>query len=101
MWIVMTSSARMPSSVRARYRNVALVKLDQHATARNLMPRKISTKDKSVLQVIHYGHFHVGSTDRAAYQRMVIEAQRRARQLNNTACVGDADQLLMTWGGSA
>ena len=37
-WIVMTSSAKMPSSCRGKYRNVALVKLTPEYAEKMLRP---------------------------------------------------------------
>jgi len=99
MWIVMTSSANMPSSCRGRYRNVAVVQLTQEATARNLLPSRIDARDKRIVRIAHLGHHSVGSTDRCAYAQAVKRAEAMAYERNNRAEVLPTD--LMSWGGSA
>ena len=47
------------------------------------------------------GKHNVGSTARAAYQRNLAEAERRADMLNNAPTVEAGDELLASWGGSA
>jgi hypothetical protein len=101
MWIVMTSSAHMPNSCRGRYRNVALVKLNQHYTAHGIRPAMISGRARGVLQISDMGHHSVGKTERCGYNRALAEANRRAFELNNTPTVEAGDALLMSWGGSA
>jgi hypothetical protein len=51
--------------------------------------------------VIDLGHHNVGSTPRAAYQRALAEAERRAEALNNAPTVEAGDELLASWCGSA
>src|SRR4249920_3537810 len=99
MWIVMTSCAAMPSSCKGTYRRVAIVQLTQKYTARNLRPKMISARARGVVRLMDLGHHNVGKTPRAAYQRTLAEAEKRAYQLNNTA-PADAGEL-MSWGGSA
>jgi len=101
MWIVMVSSAHMPNSCWGRYGNVALVQLNQEYTARGLWPKMISSRARGVLRVIHMGKHHVGSTERCAFNRIVLRAEKRADELNNTPTVEAGDTLLMSWGGSA
>ena len=100
MWIVMTSAACMPQSCKGRYRNVALVQLNQHYTAHDLCPAMISERARGVLRVIRMGHHSVGKTVRCAYARALVEAERRAAELNNAAPT-EVDALLFTWGESA
>lgn len=97
MWVVMTSAAHMPQSCKGRYRNVALVLLDQYHTARNLRPAMISERAKGVLRVEHFGHHNVGKTDKCAYARALERAERIAFERNNAPTVPDYS----TWGGSA
>jgi len=101
MWIVMTSCAKMPSSCWGRYRNVALVQLDQYYTAHGLEPAYISTHARGVLRVRHLGHFNDGKTARCAYARAVMRAQQMADDINNSPTVEAGDAILMSWGGSA
>ena len=98
MWIVMTSAAHMPSSCSGQYKNVALVQLNQHYTARNMVPKMISERARGVLRVRHYGHHNVGKTARSAFYRVLAEAERHAAELNNAAPV---EHAFMSWGGSA
>lgn len=100
MWTVLTSSAKMPQSCRGRYRNVALVKLTQEYTAKGLLPAMISERARGVLRIIRMGHYHVGETERGAYQKALTEANDRAHRLNNTHPEAIAGEI-MTWGGSA
>jgi len=98
MWIVMTSCAKMPSSCWGIYRNVALVKVCQHFAAWNIKPAMLSKRARGVLELRHMGAFHVGKTERCAYQRALASARERAQLLNNANPV---DQSFMTFGGSA
>jgi hypothetical protein len=107
MWIVMTSSAKMPNSCWGQYRNVALVHINQEYTANAKMPKLISERARGVVclstmrsAVLHMGHFHCGRTLRSAYHRALTEAQRRANVLNNLAPQAQAAEIV-TWGGSA
>ena len=101
MWIVMTSSAKMPVSVKHPYVNVALVKLNQHYTARNLRPKMISERARGVLQVRHLGHHPTGKTEKCGFRRAKADAERLAFELNNAPTVGVHDEILASWGGSA
>ena len=99
MHIVMTSSAKMPSIVRARYRNVAIVQLNQEYTAKNLRPKMISDRAVGVLRVHHLGHFHVGKTERGAYQQALARATETAMRMNAAGDV--AEGLLLVTGACA
>lgn len=100
MWIVMTSAAQMPQNCWGRYRNVALVKLDQRFTALDLRPAMISARARGVLRVRHLGHFHDGRTTRCACSQAVARAEALAVELNNAEPIAEA-ATLATWGGSA
>lgn len=100
MWIVMTSSAHMPSSCKGRYRKVALVQLNQHYTANNLRPKMISSHARGVLRVGQTGNYSVGKTARCAYQRALVAAEQRAIELNSMGEYVD-NSALASWGGSA
>lgn len=99
-WIVMTSAAKMPLTVKARYRNVALVRLTQEYTAKGLTPAMISRRARGVLDVVPMGRHHVGKTPRCAYAQTLTVAQERAERLNNLAPLAWPGEL-WTWGGSA
>jgi predicted carbohydrate-binding protein with CBM5 and CBM33 domain len=101
MWIVMTSSAKMPSSCWGRYLNVALVQLNQHYAAHGLIPAMISENARGVLRIRHLGHHNSGSTDRCAAARVIARAEQMAQDLNNAPTVEAGDSILMSWGGSA
>lgn len=95
MHIVMTSSAKMPSSVRAPYVNVAVVQLNQHYTARNLRPKMISERAVGVLRVIHLGHYPAnGKTERSGYRQALKRAKDLAARLNNVRDVAEGDLLI-------
>lgn len=81
-WIVMTSTARMPTSVKAPYRNVALVKLTPEYASTGVRPLMISTHARGVLAVEHQGYYHVGRTGRGAFQQALAAAERVAAARN-------------------
>jgi len=81
-WIVMTSRARMPNSVQARYNNIALVKITEEYAATNQRPKMISTRAQGVEIVRHLGHWHVGKTSRSAFQKAMAAAEAQAIELN-------------------
>jgi len=100
MHVVMTSSAKMPSSVRAAYVNVAVVQLNQEYTANNWRPKMISERARGVLRVIRLGHYPAaGKTDRSGYQQAMKRANELALQLNSVRDVAEGDLLIST--GSA
>jgi len=79
-FIVMTSSANMPSRCWGIYRNVAVVKLEAGFQGR---PAMISSRAIGVEEIVHfYGPCNVGKTSRCAYQRMLAAAQQEADKLN-------------------
>lgn len=96
MCIVMTSSAKMPSSVRARYVNVAVVQLNQYYTAHGLRPKMISERAIGVLRVVHLGHYPAnGTTERSGYQKAMKRAHEMARAMNGNREIA-AGELLVT-----
>jgi hypothetical protein len=101
MWIVMTSSAKMPNSCWGRYRNIAIVEVGYYDYNRGSRPAMISTRARNVLRVRNLGHHNVGKTERCAYRRALADAERLAYQLNNTPTVEAGEDILMSWGGSA
>lgn len=80
-YIVMTSSAKMPSKVRAPYRNVAVVETDGVH-----MPKYINPRHKTVVRIVarwerqHCGHRPRGNT---AFERAYREACALAVTLNS------------------
>jgi hypothetical protein len=82
MWIVMTSSAAMPSSCMGTYRRVAIVKLCMDYAIAGLEPKMISARARGVEAIRDYGHQNVGKTERCAYRRALAEATAEASRRN-------------------
>jgi hypothetical protein len=78
----MTSSAKMPTSVRSPYRNVALVRLTPKYAAGGELPKMLSARARGVEAIEHLGHHYVGKTARAAYQTTLAYALAVARSRN-------------------
>jgi len=80
-FLVMTSSAKMPPSVRARYRNVAVVETDG-----TKYPAMISTHARGLVRIVSYsGKLNVGKGIRSAYALALAEAEATAERLNGEA----------------
>ena len=77
-WVVMTSTAKMPSSCWGRYRNIILVKVEDPENP----PPRADRRIKAILQMHHLGPYHVGLTDRDAYTKAYRSAVERAAKLN-------------------
>ena len=72
MFIVKTSSAKMPRSVKSQYRKVALIELEEGFTDCAM----ISTRARGVKRIVReWGPCHVGKTKKSAYQIALGEAQ--------------------------
>ena len=82
MWIVMSKSAKMPNTVKARYRRVAVVQIDEQHAADGREPKMISLRARGVLSIHDLGHHHVGTTKRGGWQRAMAEAHEMAAKLN-------------------
>ena len=77
-FLVMTSSAKMPSSVKAHYRNVAVVETDQ-----TKYPAMISEHARGLVRIVSYrGKLNVGKCVRSAYALALAEAETMAERLN-------------------
>ena len=100
MHVVMTSSAQMPSKVRAPYRNVAVVQLTQEFTSHNWRPKMISTRAKGVLRLYHLGHHFVGKTEKCAYRKALARADDMAYRMNNVRDMATIQDIIGA-GGSA
>ena len=87
-FIVMTASARMPSSCWGHYRRVAVIEMDDDWLAVQRMrdviegrrprrgPAMISERARGVVRIVAtWERRHVGSTERCAYIRAIGEAQ--------------------------
>jgi hypothetical protein len=91
----MTSSAKMPNSVRSPYRNVAVVQLNQEYTAKGTIPKMISTRARGVLRVLPMGRFPAnGKTMKSGYQQALAAARQRAYDLCNIGDVADGELLI-------
>lgn len=107
MWLVMTSSAKMPGTCWGQYRRVALVNVPYWLANQGWRPAMISDRSRGIVTphgmrsgIIDMGHHNVGKNIRSAYARTVAAAEARAQRLNNTAPEAVPSEI-MTWGGSA
>ena len=79
-YIVISSSAKMPSSCRGRYRRVGVVELEPGVEG---PPTMLSSRSRQVKRVVEtWERLNVGTTERCAYQRALREADALAHQLN-------------------
>ena len=80
MYIVMTSSEKMPAKCWGQYRRVAVVKL---ALGTHAMPKMISDRARGVAEICReWRKLSVGKTQRCAYRRALADAERIATELN-------------------
>jgi len=80
----MTATAKMPASCWGSYRRVAVIELTPDAAAAGLLPGLISDRPKTVCRIVRtWEKLHVGSTDRCAYSRALVEAEALATSLNS------------------
>lgn len=80
-YIIMTSAAKMPSSCWGRYRNVAICQV-----AAGARPAMITAHARGMIRIVAYwGRLHVGTTERAAYQRVLASATARCAELNRAS----------------
>jgi hypothetical protein len=100
MYVVVTAAAKMPSSVRAPYRRVAVVELNQHYTSHNLRPAMISHRARGVVRVVRtWERLHARGSN-TAYARALKEAEALAWQLCNVRDMATAEDIIGA-GGSA
>lgn len=88
--IVMTAPAKMPSSVKARYRRVAVVKLDPAWAAEHPgeTPKRICERARGVKEIVKtWERLLVWQTEGCAYQRALAEAYDLAHEINSAALV--------------
>ena len=79
-YIVMTSTAQMPSSVRSPYRRVAVVETDLPEGAE---PKMISERARGVIRIVEtWERQFVGATEKCAYQRALSEAEALVEKLS-------------------
>jgi hypothetical protein len=76
-FIVMTASAKMPSSVRAPYKKVAVVEVEK-----GVVPKMISERAKGVVRIVHLADKLHARGVNTAYTRAVAEANELAASLN-------------------
>ena len=77
-FIVMTSSASMPASVKSPYRHVAVVETDGEGE-----PKMISERAKHCVRIVRrWGPCFQGLTERSAFMRAYAAAEALAKQLN-------------------
>lgn len=93
-WVVLTSSAKMPTSVRSPYRNVALVRLTPKYAAGGKLPKMLSARALGVAEIEHLGHHFVGKTSKAAYQTTLAYALAVAKSRNAVTLDNDCDSPL-------
>lgn len=78
-YIVQTAAAKMPQSAMGVYRRVAVLEVDAGLTSVSM----ISTRAKGCHRVVQlWDRCNVGSTERCAYQRALVEADALVEQLN-------------------
>ena len=78
-FIVMTASAKMPSSVKSQYRKVAIVEIYEGAP----MPHAIDIRSKSIKRIVRiWDKLHVGKTASSAYHKALAEAEALRNELN-------------------
>lgn len=102
MYVVLESSAHMPSKVRARYARIVVVQLSQEFTSHDYRPKMISARARGVLRIVR--EYPVvprnGKTERSGYVRTRRAATELAANLNNAADLATAEQIIGA-GGSA
>jgi hypothetical protein len=78
-YVVQTSAAKMPTSCWGRYRNVAVLEIDEGRDSVAM----ISERARGCRSIVWYrGNLHSGRTMRSADGRAIVEAEARADRLN-------------------
>ena len=75
--VVMTSQASMPNSCWGRYGNVAIVRVKADHP-----PPKIIRDTNTAKVVWHSGPQNMGTTERCAFERTLVEAYEECERLN-------------------
>lgn len=79
MFIVKTSSAKMPGNCWGTYRRVVVMETDG-----TQFPKMISDRAKGVVHIVHtWEKLHVGKTEKCAYAIALSEAYKMADELNS------------------
>jgi|TARA_R110000824_G_scaffold16325_2_gene67831 hypothetical protein len=85
-FVVVDKSAHMPNSCWGNYRRVGVVELTASAQREGSFPKMLSKRAHAVHRVVDvWENCNVGTTDRCAYRRAVVEADDLARDLNKIA----------------
>lgn len=80
-FVVLTASAKMPSSCWGTYRRVAVMEVQ-----RGYDPCRIDTRLRGVVRIVEtWERCNVGTSDRCAYSRSVRAAHSLAARLNAQA----------------
>lgn len=79
-FVIRTSSAKMPSSCRGRYRHIAVMEMQEDAPD----PAQISLRAKGCIRIVRqWNNQHVGQPGgRSEYYRAMAEAEALVNQLN-------------------
>jgi hypothetical protein len=78
-FVVMTSNAKMPTSVRSRYINVAVCEVE-----RGVYPKMISERARGMVRIVkQWAPAHVGTTERSASAHAIAEANKLCAELNS------------------
>lgn len=82
MYIVMHRCAKMPSSVRSKYRRVAVVEISDDMTRE---PAMISERAKGVIRIVQtWERLHAGTRGgNTAFDRALRDAEELARRLDH------------------
>ena len=87
-YIVQTASECMPSTCRfGEYRRVAVLEVDPQVLEAHGYdePRMISERARGVVRVVKtWDRLNVGTTERCAYRRALVEARELADELNDS-----------------
>jgi len=76
-YIVMDRAAKMPGNCWGQYRRVAVVEVEA-----GVKPKMISERARGVVRVVQtWEKQHVGTTERCAFRRALIEARELAAEL--------------------
>jgi len=80
-YVVLTASAKMPSSVHHPYRRMAVVEIEPGA-----VPAMISERARGVRRIVRtWERCATGKTERCAYRVALAEAETLAARLNGTS----------------
>jgi len=82
-YIVLTSSAAMPASVKSPYRHVAVLLIETDELPPDGRVRMISTHARGVKKIVaKWERCNVGKTERCCYRVCLAKARKMAEELN-------------------